>query len=112
MRRGGWLAGAAVLAAAWTAPPAGAAFDLVTELQNFSKTTERFVHVTARPEYQLRLRAFVALRSGSEVSEDDLKEHVRRNLARYKIPREVVFVDELPRNPTGKLLKSHLAEIA
>jgi fatty-acyl-CoA synthase len=30
---------------------------------------------------------------------------VRANLARYKVPREVVFLDELPRNPTGKVLR-------
>ena len=33
------------------------------------------------------------------------------NLARYKVPREVVFLDELPRNPTGKILKRELREI-
>jgi fatty-acyl-CoA synthase len=58
-----------------------------------------------------RLRAFVVLREGASLSEDDIKEYVRENLARYKAPREVVFVDELPRNPTGKVLKRELAEI-
>ena len=37
--------------------------------------------------------------------------HVRDQLARYKVPREVVFLDELPRNPTGKILKRELREI-
>jgi fatty-acyl-CoA synthase len=37
---------------------------------------------------------------------------VRDNLARYKVPREVVFLDELPRNPTGKILKRELREMA
>jgi fatty-acyl-CoA synthase len=59
-------------------------------------------------EFGQRLRAFVALRDGSEAGEDELKEHVRVNLARYKVPREVVFVDELPRNQTGKVLKREL----
>jgi fatty-acyl-CoA synthase len=36
---------------------------------------------------------------------------VREHLARYKVPREVVFLDELPRNPTGKILKRELREI-
>ena len=58
-----------------------------------------------------RLRAFVVLREGAELSEDEIKQYVRDNLARYKSPREVVFVDELPRNPTGKVLKRDLAEI-
>ena len=43
-------------------------------------------------------------------SEDDLKDWVRQNLARYKVPREIVFLDELPRNATGKILKRELAE--
>jgi fatty-acyl-CoA synthase len=58
-----------------------------------------------------RLKAFVVLRDGAQLSEDEIKEYVRENLARYKSPREVVFVDELPRNPTGKVLKRELAEI-
>jgi fatty-acyl-CoA synthase len=36
---------------------------------------------------------------------------VREHLARYKVPREVVFLDELPRNPTGKVLKRELREM-
>jgi len=44
------------------------------------------------------------------ITAQDLQEHVRENLARYKVPREVVFLDELPRNPTGKVLKRTLAE--
>jgi fatty-acyl-CoA synthase len=58
-----------------------------------------------------RLRAFVVLRPGARLTEDQVKDYVRDNLARYKSPREVVFVDELPRNPTGKVLKRELAEL-
>jgi fatty-acyl-CoA synthase len=57
-----------------------------------------------------RLRAFVVLRDGQEASEEDLQNHVRSNLARYKTPREVLFVRALPRNSTGKVLKRELAE--
>jgi fatty-acyl-CoA synthase len=57
-----------------------------------------------------RLRAFVVLSEGAEAGEADLQAHVRRNLAAYKVPREVVFVDELPRNATGKVLKRQLAD--
>ncbi len=57
-----------------------------------------------------RLKAFVVVRKGKDVSEDDLKGHVKDNLANYKTPREVVFLDELPRNPTGKVLKRELEE--
>jgi acyl-CoA synthetase (AMP-forming)/AMP-acid ligase II len=58
------------------------------------------------PDYGKRLRAFVVVRG--EVSEDELKAHVKENLARYKVPREFVFLDELPRNATGKVLKREL----
>ena len=53
-----------------------------------------------------RLRAFVVLRES--VGEDALKQHVRAHLANYKIPREVIVLDELPRNATGKVLKREL----
>jgi fatty-acyl-CoA synthase len=59
-----------------------------------------------------RLRAFVVVRDGHRVSEDELKDHVRENLARYKTPRDVIFLDELPRNPTGKVLKRELRQRA
>ncbi|WP_220794743.1 acyl-CoA synthetase [Nocardioides pelophilus] len=57
-----------------------------------------------------RLRAFVVLKEGAELTADEVKAYVAGNLARYKTPRDVVFVDELPRNPTGKVLKRKLAE--
>jgi fatty-acyl-CoA synthase len=60
-------------------------------------------------EYGKRLRAFVVLADGADASEDDLKAYVRKNLARYKVPREIVFLDELPRNATGKVVKRELA---
>ena len=47
---------------------------------------------------------------GADVSEDDLKAYVKQNLARYKVPREIVFLDELPRNATGKVLKRELVD--
>jgi acyl-CoA synthetase (AMP-forming)/AMP-acid ligase II len=62
-------------------------------------------------DFGQRLRAFVVLEEGKEASEDDLKGYVKKNLARYKVPREVVFMDELPRNATGKVLKRELAEM-
>jgi acyl-CoA synthetase (AMP-forming)/AMP-acid ligase II/uncharacterized protein YndB with AHSA1/START domain len=59
-------------------------------------------------DFGQRLRAFVVLEKGKEASEDELKSHVKANLARYKVPREIVFLDELPRNATGKVLKREL----
>ena len=45
------------------------------------------------------------------LTEEEVKQYVRENLARYKSPRDVVFLDELPRNPTGKVLKRELANL-
>ncbi len=59
-------------------------------------------------EFGQRLRAFVVRRPGAALTEDEVRAYVRDNLARYKVPREVVFLDELPRNPTGKVLKREL----
>ena len=42
------------------------------------------------------------------MSENAIKGYVRENLARFKVPREVVFVEQLPRNATGKVLKREL----
>jgi fatty-acyl-CoA synthase len=64
------------------------------------------------PEFGQRLLAFVVPRAGAGVSEDDLKAYVKANLARYKVPREIRFLDELPRNATGKVLKRALRETA
>jgi acyl-CoA synthetase (AMP-forming)/AMP-acid ligase II len=61
-------------------------------------------------QFGQRLRAFVVTRDDANVDEEELKAHVKSNLARYKVPREIVFVDELPRNATGKVLKRELAE--
>jgi acyl-CoA synthetase (AMP-forming)/AMP-acid ligase II len=59
-------------------------------------------------EFGQRLKAFVVVAEGAEPSEDELKAHVKANLAAYKTPREIAFVDELPRNATGKVLKREL----
>ncbi|HKB51300.1 MAG TPA: AMP-binding protein [Solirubrobacterales bacterium] len=59
-------------------------------------------------EYGQRLKAFVVVAEEAEVSDEDLKAHVKAHLAGYKAPREVEFVPELPRNATGKILKREL----
>jgi fatty-acyl-CoA synthase len=57
-----------------------------------------------------RLKAFCVTRDGASLSEDDVKGYVKEHLARYKVPRDVEFIDELPRNQTGKILKRELLE--
>ncbi|UJA21960.1 AMP-binding protein [Thermoleophilia bacterium SCSIO 60948] len=60
-------------------------------------------------EYGQRLKAFVVLTSSGSLDEDGVKQHVKSNLSNYKVPREVEFIDELPRNTTGKVLKKDLS---
>ena len=61
-------------------------------------------------EFGKRLAAFVVLDDGASLDEAAVKAHVKANLANYKVPRSVTFLDELPRNATGKVLKRELRE--
>jgi long-chain acyl-CoA synthetase len=61
------------------------------------------------PDLGEEVVAFVLLRPGSAVSADDLRQHVRRRLAHFKVPASIYLVtDPLPRNPQGKLLRRQL----
>jgi fatty-acyl-CoA synthase len=64
------------------------------------------------PEWGESLRAFVVLRNGYQLSEADVINYCREHLADYKRPRKVTFLAEMPRNPTGKILKRELREMA
>ena len=64
----------------------------------------------ADEEFGQRLAAYVVPRDGASLSEDAVKEYVKQNLARYKVPRDVVFIARLPRNAAGKVLKRQLLE--
>jgi acyl-CoA synthetase (AMP-forming)/AMP-acid ligase II len=57
-----------------------------------------------------RLKAVVVLRDGAALTDDEIKKHVKANLAGYKVPRDVEFMDELPRTSTGKVLKRELKD--
>jgi acyl-CoA synthetase (AMP-forming)/AMP-acid ligase II len=59
-------------------------------------------------EFGQRLVAFVVLRPGAELDASAVQAYVRANLARFKVPREVIFLEQLPRNATGKVLKREL----
>lgn len=61
-------------------------------------------------QYGQRLVAFVVLGPGASATPDSLKQHVRENLANYKVPREITILDELPRSSTGKILRNELRE--
>ena len=57
-----------------------------------------------------RLEAFVVLNAGAAATPDTLKQHVRDNLANYKVPREITILDELPRSVTGKISRKDLQD--
>ena len=59
-------------------------------------------------QYGQRLKAFLVLNEGGSLDESEAKSLVKSNLAGYKVPREFVFMDELPRNATGKVVKREL----
>jgi len=59
-------------------------------------------------QYGQRLKAFSVLNEGGSLDESEAKSLVKSNLAGYKVPREFVFMDELPRNATGKVVKREL----
>jgi fatty-acyl-CoA synthase len=66
----------------------------------------REVAVVGRPDPQLgqRLVAYLAREDGAGPTEDQVREHVRSRLARFCVPREVIFVTQLPLTPTGKVV--------
>jgi acyl-CoA synthetase (AMP-forming)/AMP-acid ligase II len=78
-------------------------------LHRFPGVREVAVIGVPDPQFGQRLRAFVVPREGAAITAEELKDHVRSNLARYKVPRDVMLVPELPRNATGKVLKRELA---
>jgi acyl-CoA synthetase (AMP-forming)/AMP-acid ligase II len=84
--------------------------EIEESLMKHHKIAEAAVIGIPDEQFGARLKAFVVPRSGASVTEADVKDHVKPNLARYKVPRDVEFVDELPRNTTGKVLKRVLQE--
>lgn len=63
-------------------------------------------------DYGQRLVAFVVLEPGASSTPDELKQHVRDNLAGYKVPRDITILEALPRNNTGKVLRRDLQALA
>jgi acyl-CoA synthetase (AMP-forming)/AMP-acid ligase II len=73
--------------------------DAVLEAAVVGRPDERWGEVPA---------AFVALRDGAVATAEELLAHCRKQLARFKVPKEITFIDALPRNPSGKVLKREL----
>lgn len=55
-------------------------------------------------------KAYVALKPGASLTREELVEHCTKKLAKFKVPKEVEFIDQLPRNPSGKVLKRELRD--
>lgn len=62
------------------------------------------------PLYGEEVAAFIVLKNGARVTEQELIEYCKTNLADYKCPKTVRFVEDIPKGPTGKLLKRELAK--
>jgi acyl-CoA synthetase (AMP-forming)/AMP-acid ligase II len=78
-------------------------------LADHPKVDEAAVVGVDDEEWGQRLAAFV-VKSGDGLTEDEIKKYVKENLAKYKVPRDVEFLDELPRNATGKVVKKDLVK--
>lgn len=60
------------------------------------------------PKWLEAPKAFVVLKEGQKLSEQDIVDHCSKHLAKFKVPKEVEFISQLPRNPSGKVLKREL----
>ncbi|MET0899246.1 MAG: acyl-CoA ligase FadD12 [Mycobacterium sp.] len=81
-------------------------------LMNHAAVSEASVIGVDDETYGQRLVAFVVLADGTAATTDELKQHVRDNLANYKVPREITVLEEMPRNNTGKVLRRELQALA
>jgi long-chain acyl-CoA synthetase len=63
------------------------------------------------PLYGEEVAAFVVLKEGREATEEELIAHCRAHLADYKCPKSVRLVSDIPKGPTGKLLKRELTKL-
>jgi fatty-acyl-CoA synthase len=79
-------------------------------LSGHEKIAEAAVFGVDDEKFGQRLKAVVVAKKGKKLTEDEVKKFVKSNLAGYKVPRDVQFIDELPRTSTGKVLKRELKD--
>ena len=69
------------------------------------------VVATPDPKWIEAVTAVVVLKEGAQCAADELIAHARANLAPFKVPKRVAFVEDLPRNASGKILKRNLRDL-
>lgn len=79
-------------------------------LYSYPKIEEAAVIGVPDPDWGQEPKAVVVLKKGETATPEEIMEHCRQKLSSFKRPRAVVFVEELPRNPMGKVLKRVLRE--
>ena len=84
--------------------------DLENELMAHPKVAEAVVIAVAHPKWMERPLAVVVKKAGADVTENELKSHLRGKFANWWIPNDVAFVDEIPKTSTGKFMKLQLRE--
>jgi long-chain acyl-CoA synthetase len=57
-------------------------------------------------------KAYISLKAGEKATEKEIRDYLKEKIANYKLPRYIKFLDELPKTPTGKILKKDLRELA
>lgn len=86
------------------------------EIEDFIYTHPKVkdVQVVGVPDkdYGEEIMAYVILKEGEEISEEDLKDYIRAHIAKHKTPRYITFVNEFPMNAAGKILKYKMREDA
>jgi benzoate-CoA ligase len=83
-------------------------FEVESAIATHSSVFEAAVVGMEDPEHLIKPKAFVVLKPGASLTEDELKLHVKSKLAPFKYPRWVEFVDELPKTATGKIQRFKL----
>jgi benzoate-CoA ligase len=83
-------------------------FEVESAIATHSSVFEAAVVGAEDPEHLIKPKAFVVLKPGASLTEDELKLHVKAKLAPFKYPRWVEFVDELPKTATGKIQRFKL----